>query len=284
MRKARALRAGHRHFLRDHVVDDMLDRLSAIRRTFSTALELGGGGAFRQAVAQLAAEPAAQFNWMTSLDLTAGGASWGVVGDEERLPFADQSFDLVVSPLNLHSVNDLVGALVQIRRSLQLDGLFLAAMLGGASLRELRECLYRAETELTGGAGFRIAPTADAMDMAGVMQRAGFALPVTDRDRLTVRYADPFRLFQDLRAMGETAAMTERTRAPLARRVLLAALADYQQRHADADGKLIATFDIIWITGWAPHSSQQKPLRPGAAQTRLADALGVAEHNVKNSR
>ena len=197
--------------------------------------------------------------------------------DEERLPFADESLDLVVSTLALHWVNDLPGALIQIRRALKPDGLFMGALLGGSTLTELRQALTEAEAELTGGAGLRIAPFADTFDAAGLLQRAGFALPVADLDRVRVRYAHPLKLIADLKAMGETNALTDRARRPLSRAVLARACEIYAARFAEPDGRVVATFDIVTMTGWAPHPDQQKPLKPGSAKMRLADALGTTE-------
>jgi len=200
-----------------------------------------------------------------------------VVADEERLPFCDGALDLVVSALALQFVNDLPGALIQIRRALKPDGLLLAAMLGGDTLTELRQAFAAAEAEIEGGASPHVAPFTDVREMGALLQRAGFALPVTDVERLTVRYSSPFILMGELRRMGATNALAERRRQPL-RRATLARMAQiYAQRFSDRDGKVRATFEVIWLSGWAPHESQQKPLRPGSAQTRLADALGTRE-------
>jgi SAM-dependent methyltransferase len=198
-----------------------------------------------------------------------------VVADEEALPFADNTLDLVVSALSLQAVNDLPGVLVQVRRALKPDGLFIAALLGGDSLAELRQSFAVAESELESGMSPRVAPFPDLRDMGALLQRAGFALPVTDVDRITVRYATPLGLLRDLRHMGATNPLVERRRAPLRRATLARAIAIYAERFADPDGKVRASFDIIWLSGWSPHESQQKPLRPGSAQKRLADALGT---------
>ncbi|HRO03438.1 MAG TPA: methyltransferase domain-containing protein, partial [Terricaulis sp.] len=208
-------------------------------------------------------------------DIASGGAQL----DPEALPFAEASFDLIVSPLALHSVNDLPGALIQLRRALKPDGLLLAALFGGATLNELRLSLIEAEIELTGGAGPRVAPFADLQDLTHLMQRAGFALPAGDRDVVKVRYAEPMRLLADLRAMGETAALSERSPRGLSRRILARTFEIYAARFSDPDGRVRATFEIINLAGWAPHESQQKPLKPGSAKTRLADALGVKEQD-----
>ncbi len=251
-------------------------------RAFPLAVDLGArDGAFARALAD--SDAAAKIDLLVEADLSAamlgGRAGPRLVVDEERLPFALESIDLVVSTLSLHWTNDLVGALVQIRRILKPDGLFIGAFLGGATLTELRQCLMAAEAEISGGAALRVSPFADAIDGAGLLQRAGFALPVSDVDRVTVRYTHPLSLLRDLRAMGETNVLLERSRRPLPRAVLFRALELYQQRFSGLDGKVSATFEIVTVTGWAPHESQQKPLRPGSARTRLADALGVSERS-----
>jgi SAM-dependent methyltransferase len=266
---------GGADFLKRRAAEDAVDRLEAILRDFPRAVDLGArSGAFREA---LASSPAGQrVGWLVEADLSGAmmSARTGprIQLDEERLPFADGSLDLVVSTLSLHWTNDLPGALAQIRRSLRPDGLFLGSLLGGGTLKELRWALTQAEIEVRGGAGPRVSPFADALDGAGLLQRAGFALPVSDIDHLTVRYAHPLKLMADLRAMGETSVLVERP-GPLSRRVLERALGLYVDRYAEADGRVPATFDIINLTGWAPHESQQKPLKPGSAKMRLADAI-----------
>jgi SAM-dependent methyltransferase len=200
-----------------------------------------------------------------------------VAADEEALPFRDGAFDLVVSALALQFVNDLPGALVQIRRALKPDGLFLAAMIGGETLIELRQAFAAAESDIEGGASPRVAPFADLRDLGALLQRVGFALPVADSDRVTVRYDSVFALMHDLRRMGATNALVDRRRAPLKRATLLRMAEIYAARFADNDGRIRATFEIVWLSGWAPHPSQQQPLRPGSAKARLADALGTRE-------
>ena len=207
-----------------------------------------------------------------------------VAADEEALPFADGSLDLVVSALALQFVNDLPGTLIQIRRALKPDGLFLAALIGGDTLTELREAFAAAESEIEGGVSPRVAPFADVRELGALLQRAGFALPVVDSDRLTVRYDSVFALMRDLRRMGATNALSERRRVPLKRATLHAWRKSMRERFADADGRLRATFEIAWLSGWAPHESQQKPLKPGSAQARLADALGSREIPAAKSR
>lgn len=267
-------------FLKRRAAEDAVMRLETIMRRFPLAVDLGArDGAFGRALA--GSDAAEKIDLLIETDLSDAmlGGRDGVrlAVDEERLPFAAASLDLVVSTLALHWTNDLVGALIQIRRALKPDGLFIGALLGGATLTELRQCLLEAEAELSGGAGLRVSPFADAFDAAALLQRAGFALPVTDVDRVTVRYAHPLELLRDLRQMGETNVLLDRPRKPLARRVLLRAMEIYVERFAQPDGKVPATFEIVTVTGWSPHESQQKPLKPGSAKMRLADALGTIE-------
>jgi SAM-dependent methyltransferase len=199
------------------------------------------------------------------------------VADEEALPFADATLDLVVSLLALQSVNDLPGMLVQVRRALKPDGLFLAALLGGDTLSELRRSFAAAEAEIEGGASPRVAPFVDTREAGALLQRAGFALPVADVDRITVRYASPFDLMRDLRRMGATNPLVERRRVPLRRATLMRMAQLYAEWFSDPDGRLRASFDVVWLSGWAPHASQPQPLKPGSARARLADALGTKE-------
>jgi SAM-dependent methyltransferase len=275
-RRRRAAALGPETFLIDRVAEELAERLTTVLRQFERAVDIGTPtDAVRRALAAsgkvgtvIAAEPAA-----TQLDR----AFLRVAADEEALPFADASLDLVVSGLALQFVNDLPGTLIQIRRALKADGLLLAALIGGESLSELREAFAAAESEVDGGVSPRVAPFADVRDMGALLQRAGFALPVVDTDRLTVRYDSVFALMRDLRRMGATNALAERRRTPL-KRATLARMADvYGARFADPDGRLRASFEIVWLSGWAPHESQQQPLRPGSATHRLADALGTKE-------
>lgn len=261
-------------FLVGRAVEDLGDRLDAITRVFPVAIDLGTPtdaawrllGA-RQAVGlALRAAPAAHLPGHADL-----------VCDEEWSPLAPSGCNLIVSVLALHGVNDLPGTLAQIRRALRPDGLFMGCLLGGATLSELRQCLVEAESECEGGVSPRVAPFADLRDMGGLLQRAGFALPVTDLDSVTVRYAHPLALMQDLRRMGLTNTLLARSRKPLRRATLARTLGIYGERFADADGRVRATFEMIWLSGWAPHESQQKPLQPGSAKARLADALNAIE-------
>jgi SAM-dependent methyltransferase len=280
-RRRRALRLGPETFLLDRVAADFADRLAVVLRRFEVAADIGTptaavraalarGGSIGAMIAVAPMRDAAQ-------DLADDHAAWRVVADEEALPFADGSLDLVVSGLALQAVNDLPGALVQIRRALKPDGLFVAALLGGDTLTELRQSFAVAESERDGGVSPRVAPFPDVREMGALLQRAGFALPVTDADRVTVRYATPIRLLRDLRRMGAANPLVERRRVPLRRATLMRAMEVYAERFADPDGKVRASFDIIWLSGWSPHASQQQPLRPGSAKARLADALGTTE-------
>jgi SAM-dependent methyltransferase len=281
-RLSRAAAKGYAGFLKARAAEDLVLRLEAIRRDFPAAVDLGArDGAFARALA--ASNAAAKVGLLVETDLAfamlAGRDGVRVVADEERLPFAPESLDLVVSALVLHWTNDLVGALIQIRQALKPDGLFLGALLGGATLTELRAALTEAELELIGGAGPRVSPFADTLSAAHLLQRAGFALPVADVDTVTVRYDHPLALMADLRAMGETSVLAEGAGRPLRRDVIARAAEIYADRHARADGRIPATFEIITLTGWAPHESQQQPLRPGSARMRLADALGTKEQS-----
>jgi SAM-dependent methyltransferase len=264
-------------FLHQRVCEDLVERLEAVTRPFARALALGAPALLRDSL-RARPELAARIGEVIGAD-TAGALARpapAAACEPEHLPFAEQSFDLVVSPLLLHWANDLPGALIQIRRALKPDGLFLGALFGGGTLSELRACLIEAEAGLRGGAGPRVAPFADMLELASLLQRAGFALPAADRDKITARYSDPMKLMHDLRAMGETNALCARA-GPLTRGVLERAMALYRERFADADGHVRATFEIVTLTGWAPHASQQQPLKPGSAKARLADALGVRE-------
>ena len=267
-------------FLKVRAAGDMVERLEIILREFPICVDLGSrNGAFSALLAQ--SDARAKIGMVIETDLSAAmlGHRPGhrLQIDEEALPFAPASLDLVVSSLALHWVNHLPGTLIQVRRALKPDGLFLGAIFGGQTLTELRQCLIQAESDLTGGAGLRIAPFADAFDVAGLLQRAGFALPVADLDRVTVRYDHPLKLISDLRRMGETNALADGRGRPLSRPVLARAMALYEQRFSDPDGRVRATFDIMTMTGWAPHPIQQQPLKPGSAKMRLADALGTQE-------
>ncbi|MET4255189.1 SAM-dependent methyltransferase [Bradyrhizobium sp. S3.12.5] len=260
-RQRRAQAQGAVSFLLDRVAEDMSDRLAAVMREFHAPADLWTPG---EGLAALRAR-------LPSFQQIALGET-----GEEKLPFAPESLDLVVSALALQFVNDLPGVLAQIRRALKPDGLLLAAMIGGDSLTELRQAFAAAEVECEGGVSPRVVPFADLRDIGALLQRAGFALPVTDVDRVVVRYSNAFALMQDLRRMGAANVLIERRRTPSRRATLLRMAEIYGERFADADGRVRATFDIIWLSGWAPHASQQQPLKPGSAKASLADAVKKA--------
>lgn len=274
--RARAARHwGAQNFLVREVAERLVQRLDDIKREFPMALDLGcRGGEVSRAVA---GRGGIRQLFATDTAFEFARPARGVVAEEETLPFADASLDLVISVLNLHWVNDLPGALLQIRRALKPDGLLLAAMLGGGTLAELRAALLQAEAEIENGASPRVSPFAELRDAAGLLQRAGFALPVADTDRISVSYKDALSLMHELRAMGESNAVRERRRHFTRRATLLRAAEIYGQRHGDKNGRIAATFQVIYLHAWAPHPAQPQPLKPGAAQNRLADALGTVE-------
>jgi SAM-dependent methyltransferase len=274
-RRRRAAALGPVTFLLNRVADDLAERLSTVLRHFDLAVDLGTpGDAVRNVLMRLDS-----VGRIIAADVMPDAARGEIVvaADEEALPFGDATVDLVVSALALQFVNDLPGVLVQIRRALRPDGLFLAALLGGETLTELRQSFAEAESDIEGGVSPRVAPFADLRDLGALLQRAGFALPVTDVDRVTVRYDSVVGLMHDLRRMGATNALLARRRTPLKRATLQRMAEIYAQRFADDDGRVRATFEIIWLSGWAPHPDQQQPLKPGSAKARLADALGTRE-------
>jgi SAM-dependent methyltransferase len=266
-------------FLLTRAVQDMSDRLASIRREFAVALDFATPAA--DAAAPLAARAGLVFRLARTRASLGAGDFLGLVGDPEHAPFGENRFDLVVSLLALQHIDDLPGALIQIRDMLRPDGLLLAALIGGDTLAELRQSLVIAESEVSGGASPRVAPFADARALGGLLQRAGFALPVVDSDRLVARYSDLVALARDLRAVGATNALIARSRSPLRRDLFARAGEIYAERFADPDGRLRATFETLWLSGWKPHSSQPKPLRPGSAKARLADALNSARRDAE---
>lgn len=258
MRQARAVRLGAENFLASRVAEDLSERLHAVMRDFKAVADVGSPGdmlrvALRRKYPQIA-----------RIDIPA---------DNEPLPLAPSSLDLVVSSLALQFVNDLPGTLAQIKRALKPDGLFLAAMIGGETLTELRQSFAAAESDIEGGVSPRVVPMVDLRDAGALLQRAGFALPVTDVDRITVRYDNAFALMNDLRKMGATNILNERSKKFLRRATLLRMVEIYAEKFSDSDGRIRATFDIVWLSGWSPHQSQQKPLQPGSAKASLADAV-----------
>ena len=258
-RQSRALGSGPATFLLDRVAEDMAERLQAVVREFKNAADVGTPG---DQVRNVLHERVDQLARIELPDL-----------ESEPLRLQPESLDLVVSALAFQFVNDLPGVLAQIRRALKPDALLLAAMIGGDTLTELRQSFAAAEAECEGGVSPRVAPFADLRDVGALLQRAGFALPVTDVDRVVVRYTDAFALMQDLRRMGATNILLERRRTPTRRATMLRMAQVYAERFADSDGRIRATFDVIWLSGWAPHESQQKPLKPGSAKAGLAEAV-----------
>jgi SAM-dependent methyltransferase len=275
-RERHAAVASAHDFLLHRTADDLAWRLSLIKRTFPQAVNLGA----RHGIVSRRLRTLPGIDLVIDADpspsLLAQCDGPRIVADEELLPFKPRALDLVVSGLALHDVDDLPGTLAQIERSLKPDGLFLGALFGGRTLTELRTAFLEAETETTGGASLRISPFADVRDLGALLQRAGFALPVADSDTFQVAYPSALELMADLRAMGGNV-LLERSRRPLRRSTLQRVVEIYAERFSRPDGRVTATFDIMTLTGWSPHASQQVALRPGAATSRLADALGVSE-------
>jgi SAM-dependent methyltransferase len=267
LRQRPAMRDGS-DFLLNRLAEDLADRLAPVLRPFPAILDIGTPtDAFHTAMTRIRPEATVRH---ASLETATG----------ENLGLQPESADLVTSGLFLQHLNDLPGVLMQIRRALRPDGLFMGCLAGGATLTELRQSLTTAEADVTGGISPRVFPFADTRDMGGLLQRAGLALPVTDSETITVRYDNVFRLMHDLRAMGATNILTQRLNKPTQRAVFLRAAALYAEKFGQPDGRIPATFEIIWLSGWAPHESQQKPLKPGSAKQRLADALGAIEKKV----
>lgn len=283
-RRARAAHSfGQADFLKRLAAEVVVDRLHDITRTFPLTLDLGCHTGAVAASLQGTDKVGTLVQTDGALPMVRQAGGLRVAADEEALPFADHSFDAAVSALTLHTVNDLPGTLVQIRRALKPDGVFVGALLGGTTLHELRTALSEAELEIRGGISPRVAPMLAVKEGGALLQRAGFALPVADSDARTVTYAHPLHLLRDLRAMGETSVLAAGPRTPLPRAVLARALEIYRERFGIADGRVVATFEIVTLTGWSPHESQPQPKRPGSATARLADALGAEEVNVRSS-
>lgn len=258
-RQSRASKLGPATFLLERVAGDLAERLQAVLRKFDHGADIGTAGAgLRDALS-------GQVGALAHVDLPDI--------ESHGLALAPASLDLAVSALALQFVNDLPGILSQIRRALKPDGLLLAVIIGGDTLTELRQCFAAAEAECEGGVSPRVAPFADLRDGGGLLQRAGFALPVADLDRIVVRYGDAFALMADLRRMGATNIVFERRRTPTRRATMLRMAQIYTERFADPDGRIRATFDVIWLSGWAPHESQPKPLKPGSATASLEAAV-----------
>jgi SAM-dependent methyltransferase len=263
-------------FLKERVSRDIADRVQDTPRSFERALDLGcHDGRLARILGETGRVGAVEASDLSPamVEIARAAGTPAGVRDEETPDLADGNFDLIVSALSLHWVNDLPGTLVRLRQGLKPDGLFLGALFGAGTLVELRECLMEAETDLTGGVSPRLSPLPGLKDMAGLMQRAGFALPVADRDTVVVRYRDPARLLADLKGMGEQSALAPGMIRPLPRAVLDQALSLYRERHADQDGRVRASFEIVHVSGWAPAPGQPKPLKPGSARASLADAV-----------
>jgi len=264
-RQRRAARSAPEYFLLERATDELIERLTTITRKFPHAalIETPDASALQ---ARLLAT--GRVETIRILD---------IAGEEEAIASEPAQYDLAISLLSMQWLNDLPGVLAQIKRILKPDGLLLAAVIGGESLFELRSVLASAESEIAGGVSPRVSPFIEVRTLGSLLQRAGLALPVTDIDRVTVRYPSLFELMRDLRRMGATNILSERSRKPMSRAMLLRAADLYRERYADADGRIRATFEILWLSGWSPHESQQQPLRPGSAKTRLADALRAVE-------
>lgn len=276
--RGRAAASIERHgFLFEEIAARLADRLEDVNRRFPLALDLGShDGALGRLILGSGRADA-----LVSSDLAPGLAARApglrLAADEEWLPFADASFDLVTSAGSLHWVNDLPGTLIQIRDSLKPDGLFMASLIGGGTLIELRQAFLAAEARVEGTASLHVSPFVDLRDAAGLMQRAGFAMPVADLETITVTYGDVLALMRDLKGMGEANALAARRRRPLRRETLIALAEEYQNRFGLPDGRIPATFEIVTLTGWAPGPDQPVPKRRGSARARLADALGTVE-------
>lgn len=270
--RAMANRIDKADFLLNLAAGEMAERLAVVERQFPLAVELHGGTG-------IAAQKAMATGKIETIQRAETSERFANAGEQflsaalDDVPVEPASVNLVLSPMALHVVNDLPGTLVRIRRALKPDGLFLAAIPGAGTLAELRDVLLAAEAELTGGASPRVIPFADVRDIGGLLQRAGFALPVVDAETYTVRYDSLFPLMRDLRAMGMANPLKGRSSKPLGRSFFLRAAEIYAERYSDPDGRIRATFSIIYVSGWAPHESQQQPLKPGSAKVRLADAL-----------
>ena len=272
-RRERAfLRDPNAAFILDIAARELAERVAVVDRRFDTAVELHGASGATARGAMATGKIGSMSRIETSPAFAQGGEDL-IAADLGDVPLEPASANLVLSPLALHLVNDLPGTLVRIRRALKPDGLLLAAIPGSGTLAELRDVLLAAEAELTGGASPRVIPFVDVRDAGALLQRAGFALPVVDAESYTVRYDSLFPLMRDLRAMGMGNPLVGRSRLPVNRRFFVRAAEIYAERYSDPDGRIRATFSIIYASGWAPHESQQQPLKPGSAKVRLADAL-----------
>ncbi|MAU41320.1 MAG: SAM-dependent methyltransferase [Kordiimonas sp.] len=269
------------NFLFQEGAERLVDRLEVVTRPFSTILELGCHGGELEPCCLPKMEPVADRLWLKtdlSMKLLRQIEGYRLQADEEFLPVHDGSLDLIISNLSLHWINDLPGTLIQINRALRPDGLFLASLMGGDTLSELRQAMMQAEIALLDGASPHVSPFADLRDMGGLLQRAGFALPVVEADTITVTYENAYVLMKELQAMGESNTLLKRAKGLTSRRLLTTTVEAYHDLFARSDGRIPVTFQMMFLTAWAPHESQPKPLAPGSAKARLADALGVKEH------
>lgn len=258
-------------FLNQEISQRLIDNLQDIKREFKCVLNMNTC----EETVRAHLQDSFIINQDVSFNMARRGISASIQADEEFLPAKNQSLDLVLSCLNLHWVNDLPGALVQINQSLKPDGLFLGAMIGGESLRELRASMLKADIDLKGGSSPHISPFLDIRDGGALLQRAGFSLPVASTERITVKYSDAFALMKDLKGMAENNALIKSFKGLSSRALMMKVAEYYQDAFADDDGRIAATFDIIYLQGWAPHESQQQPLKPGSAKMALKDALGT---------
>lgn len=275
MQTRAAYKLADHNFLIDWNLRHLIDRLPDIKRTYPRAL-LIGARASPEIITMLM--NAGQIEDLVMIDMSSVYEP-DICADEEHLPFAAGTFDLIISPFSLHHINDVPGALIQLRQALKPDGLMLAAFPGGETLIELRQSFMKVEIAHRNGARMRVHPFIDKQQAAGLMQRAQYALPVVDSEQITVTYDNAFRLMQDLRYMGETNSLHMRDRSLTGKNLMLEMAKIYQADFSEPDGRIRATFEMIFLTGWSPHENQQKPLRPGSAQRRLADALGTEEIN-----
>ena len=265
-------------FLFREVAHRLVDRLRDIKRDFKLTVELGShDGVLREVVGNLK-NINTLFQTEISEKLLRSGTG-NFVSDEEFLPLKPHSIDLAISNLSLHWVNDLPGTLTQIRQSLKPDGLFIASMLGGNTLIELRNVLTEAETSLTNFAVPHLSPFAELSDAASLLQRAGFSLPVADSDLIRVSYSDAFKLMRDLRGMGENNCLSNRSNKFVGKEIFFRAASNYLEHYSDNKGKITASFEVVYLTGWAPAANQPKPLKPGSAKYQLRDALGEQKNS-----
>lgn len=279
-RRVRAKAAFPNHdFLFSWSKEQLSERLLDINRNFPTVLQIGSRGGFIKGEHPKLSENIITCDLCSSPidDVTCPDAYQYIQSDEEFLPIAPKTMDLAISNLTLHTTNDLPGALLQIRKTLKDDGMFLAAMLGGETLHELRDAMAITEQQLYGQTSSRVFPFADKTQMGGLLFRSGLALPVVDSDIITVSYENVFKLMEDLRGMGESNTILKRSKKPLTKEFFVRLAQNYQERYSDKDGRIKASFEIIFLLGWAPHKSQQKPLPPGSAKRSLAEALGATE-------